>query len=184
MQSQDNIQLELFSQTKDFSDSKSRKASSSFLAFIRNYEKTILVIISLVVTTIVSFSLGVEKGKRLSMLKNTRLDTAFRIRPSDNTFSPKKQSPAPAIIIKKEEDIKEANPPEKQGYIIQLASYKTKIHTQKEVELLKKRGLSPLVLSKGNYTVLCVGNLPNKETAQSLLSELKKRYRDCYIRRL
>lgn len=181
MESQTDLQLELFSQTKGPGDLKPRKASNSFLAYIWNYEKTILVIISLVMTGIVSFSLGVEKGKRLALLKNTRLDTALNMRPSDKLM-PKKQDRASAI--KKEEAVKEPGPLEKQGYVIQLASYKTKTHAEKEMELLKKRGLSPLILSKGSYAVLCVGNFPNRETAQSLLSELKKRYNDCYIRRL
>lgn len=181
MESQSDIQLELFSQTKDYTDLKPQKVSNSFLAYIWNYEKTILLIISLIITGIVSFSLGVEKGKRLSLLKNSRLDMALKTEPSDKSM-PKKQDQV--STIKKEEPVKEPEPLVKQGYIIQLASYKTKTYAQKEVELLKKRGLSPLVLSKGSYAVLCVGNFSNKETAQSLLSELRKRYKDCYIRRL
>jgi hypothetical protein len=159
---EDNLQLELFTQSKDTSDSRSRTFSKSFLAYIWNYEKTILIIIAVVITGIVSFSLGVEKGKRLAMLEN---------------------SPA-GFVEQREEVIKQPVPIEKENYVIQLASYKIKTHAQKEVELLKKRGLSPLVLSKGSYIVLCVGNISNKETARSLLSELKKRYRDCYITRL
>ncbi len=172
METQNSPQLELFSQTKDFNDLKAKKNSNSFLARIWNYEKTILIIIGMAVTGIISFSLGVEKGKSLSMLRNNHpLDAALTTQPSDK-LSPKGES------------VKESEPLERQNYIIQLASYKTRTYAQKEVELLKKRGLSPLVLSKGSYTVLCVGNLSNRETAQSLLSELKKRYKDCYIRRL
>jgi hypothetical protein len=161
MESQNNAQLELFSQTKALNNAKDLKKGNPFLARIRNYEKTILIIISLALTGIVSFSLGVEKGKRVSIA----------------TQAADKLAP-------KSEVLKQPEAPQKQNYIIQLASYKTRMHAQKEVELLKKRGLSPLVLSKGSYTVLCVGNLSNRETAQSLLSELKKRYKDCYIRRL
>jgi len=161
-----NNQLELFSQTRDLGDAKARKAGSPFLAYIWNYEKTILIIIGLVTISIISFSLGVEKGKKLSLAKfNSHLDIALT---------------APASIPKVTEKAEEKVP----GYTIQLASYKTKTHAQKETELLKKRGLSPLVLSKGNYAVLCVGNFSNKQTAQSLLSELRKRYKDCYVRRL
>jgi len=170
MESQNNSQLELFSQTKNLSDLKARKAGNPFLAYIWNYEKTILTIIGLVTMSIISFSLGVEKGKRLSMAKfNSRLDIALT---------------APASIPKVTEKVEEKVEEKAPGYTIQLASYKTKTHAQKETELLKKKGLSPLVLSKGSYAVLCVGNFSNRETAQSLLSELRKRYRDCYIRRL
>jgi len=181
MEDQDNIQLELFSKTEEAGNLKPKKASNAFLVYIWNYEKTILVIISFIITGIVSFSLGVEKGKRLSILKNSRLDMALTTQPLDRLM-PKGKNPNSAIT--KENTVKEPQPLEKQDYIIQLASYKTKTYAQKEVELLKKRGLSPLVLSKGSYAVLCVGNLSNRQTAQSLLSELRKRYKDCYIRRL
>jgi hypothetical protein len=180
MENQSNLQLELFSKTEDAGNLKSKKASNAFLVYIWNYEKTILVIISFIITGIISFSLGVEKGKRLSTLKNSRLDMALTTQPSDRPM-PKNKNPN--SVITKENTVKEPQPSQKQDYIIQLASYKTKAYAQKEMEFLKKRGFSPSVLSKGNYAVLCVG-FSTRETAQSLLSELKKRYKDCYLRRL
>lgn len=166
MERQNNLQLELFSPSNDSAQINGRISHNSFLTHIRNYEKAILIIITLVITGIVSFSLGVEKGKTLS----------------STNVSPKEEGQG--TIIKKEEVIEKPQPPEKQSYIIQLASYKTKSFAEKEAESLKKKGFSPLILSKGNYSVLCVGSFPNKEVAQSLLSGLKKRYKDCYIRRL
>ncbi|MCX5706632.1 MAG: SPOR domain-containing protein, partial [Candidatus Omnitrophica bacterium] len=70
------------------------------------------------------------------------------------------------------------------GYTIQVASFNNKSYALKEAEFLKKKGLVPLLFSNGNYIILCVGNFPNKETAQPLLSELNKRYPNCSIRRL
>ena len=173
MKKESNTQLELFSQSEDSPTLKTYSANNPFLANIWNYEKTILIIIGIVITSIVSYSLGVERGKRLSMLKNN-----FQV-----DVPPIIQQPTERAI--KEEPIKkEGSPLEKQGFIIQLASYKSKSFAQKELELLKKKGFSPLILSKGSYLVLCLGNFPNKEAAKSLLLELKKRYRDCYIRRL
>ncbi|MFA5145200.1 MAG: SPOR domain-containing protein [Candidatus Omnitrophota bacterium] len=188
MENQDGFQLELFGQKEGLGDPESRKASNSFLARIWNYEKAILLIIALITTSIISFSLGVEKGKRLAMSSNSRLDLALTAIPQpqpSNTLSQKITVPLPAAIaVKKEEGVKQPALFEKQGYVIQLASYKTITHAQKEAELLKKKGFSALVLPKGSYTVLYVGNFSNRETAQSMLSELKKRYNDCYIRRL
>lgn len=171
MEKETNLQLELFTQTKDASNLKKRIFDRSFLAYIWDYEKTILIIISIALVSIISFSLGVEKGKRLTILKN----------------SPGPKNIPGGVVEEKEETVKQpvfGVPTEKENYIIRLASYKTKTYAQREVELLKKRGLSPLVLSKGGYIVLCVGNISNKQTARSLLSELRKRYRDCYITRL
>ncbi|MFH1127974.1 MAG: SPOR domain-containing protein, partial [Candidatus Omnitrophota bacterium] len=70
------------------------------------------------------------------------------------------------------------------NYTIQVASYQTKKGAQKEAEIIKKKGLSVSVLSKGAYSILCVGNFKDKQKAKLVLVELKKRYRDCFIRRL
>ena len=173
MENEANRQLELFTQSGGSDGTRSPSAKAAFLGFIWNYEKTILLVIAMVITSIVSFSLGVEKGRRLATLKDNPLATNQES-PGDIS-GPKEQ---------KEEATRQSIPIEKGNYVIQLASYKIRTHAQKEAELLKKRGLEPLVLSKGSYIVLCVRSISNKETARSLLSQLKKRYRDCYITRL
>ena len=176
MEKQANLQLELFTQTKNAASSgTSRKVSSFFLARIWNYEKTILIIIAVIITGVVSFSLGVEKGKRLTLFKQAAPVTPIKQAAVEDRAVPQ---------ATQEQKKQQASPTQKEGYIIRLASYKIKTHAQKEAELLKKKGLEPLVLSKGIYTVLCVGNIPNKQTASSLLTELRKRYRDCYLARL
>jgi SPOR domain len=60
----DNPQGELFTQSLDNGQFKGRKAGVSFFTRIRGYEKAMLLIMFLVLASIVSFSLGVEKGKR------------------------------------------------------------------------------------------------------------------------
>lgn len=172
MDKQDNLQLELFSQSNGPGEIKNRASDNRILASVWKYEKTILIIIGIVITGIISFSLGVEKGKSRSVQLPVKKNIEKEINAAEQR------------TINKDQTSNEPEPPEKQDYIIQLASYKTKAYAQKEAEALKKKGLSPLVLSKGNYVVLCIGNFSNRQTAQSLLSELKKRYKDCYIRRL
>jgi len=188
MEKADNSQLELFSQLKGAGDSSSSSLNRPFFSFLWRYEKTILMIIGLFITGIISFSLGVEKGKKLSTLKSgSLLDIAV----TTNKASPvalQKQEVNPGKV-KNPVPVQEASPLEaaplaKSRYTIQLASYRTRTYAQKEAEILRRRGLLPLVFSSGTYTVLCVGRFPDKETAFSLLSELKKKYQGCYIRRL
>ena len=69
-------------------------------------------------------------------------------------------------------------------YTIQLASYKKESSAKKEAEALKKKGFLPLVLNKGEYTIVCVGNFKYKNNASPLLPELRKRYQDCFVSRL
>jgi hypothetical protein len=176
-------QLELFSYPKN-KESQS-KPSYSFFNYMRNYEKIILRIIIFIITAVVSFSLGVEKGKRMNVRQsNFHLDMALKLHPDKpTTQNISHQQP----VIQKEETKDRAMPvrPEIIGnYTIQVASFATSTYAQKEAEKLKKKGLSPQVLSKGRFEVLYVGKFSDKESAKPVLTELKKIYRDCFIRRL
>lgn len=172
-------QLELFSPgQKEYGQIKSPAQNRTFLNYIWGYEKIILTIMGLVITGIISFSLGVEKGKKLAQ--------GYKFSPQETrqeTNIPKAKVQPNA---ERQDVLKPVTPADslQNYYTIQLASYQSKTSAQKEADALKRKGLLPLVLSKGKYTVLCVGNFADKETARPLLSELKKRYQDCFIRRL
>ena len=71
MEKENYSQLELFSQTKDYGHSKINATHKSFLGHIRNYEKTLLIIIAFIIAIIVSFSLGVEKEKNTNSKNST-----------------------------------------------------------------------------------------------------------------
>lgn len=183
MLEKNNSQLELFSNTNDGSQNKLN--SRPFLSYIKGYEKVILAIIVFVITAVVSFSFGVEKGKSIVASRiNSRLDTAINSKAqapvqmaSQQTALPKTQG----LTL----DEKSSSGQEELGkYTIQVASYQSSKGAQKEAELIKKKGLSVSILSKGAYSILCVGNFKDKQKAKPILVELKKRYRDCFIRRL
>lgn len=188
MEKQPATQLELFSQAKDSRQARGLQTDKAFFTRVRNYEKTIMVIIAITGTGIISFGIGVEKGKKISMSRfNSRFDVTATAPQKVVTVSVAQKVMVPDHVSKETVNPNERTVPkflEKQGYVIQLASYKNRSLAEKEVNDLKKQGLNALVLTKGTFTVLYVGNLANKELALSLLPELRKRYRDCYIRRL
>ncbi|RKY27784.1 MAG: hypothetical protein DRP61_03350, partial [Candidatus Omnitrophota bacterium] len=82
------------------------------------------------------------------------------------------------------EDIKEDIKEKEIFYSIQLATYTKKEIAEAEAKKLKRKGLNPLLLKKGKYLVLCVGKFRTKEEAKNLLANLKKRYTDCFLRKL
>lgn len=175
---QKNSQLELFSDIRD-EGAIPEGSNKPFLIRIRGYEKLILIIFGFAVTGIISFSLGVEKGKNTIVTKiNSRLDVAQ-----------KKVKPLPVQNTKITPTIKLSqalNTPTVRirYYTIQLASYGSELPAKKEAETLKKKGFLPAVLPKGKHMIICVGNFVNQQTAQPLLAQLRKRYKDCFIRRL
>lgn len=189
MEKEEGMQLELFGQTQEQSRAAATPQRVAMLAKLWRHEKVILGIIGMAVIGIVSFSLGVEKGK-------TEAGGSFTAASAQSSAPNLRESfPAPIQTVPTQKNIavNEKEPvtvkpqvqdaPEK-GYVIQLASYTQKAMAQQEISVLKKKGFSPFLLTKGSYTVLYVGSIQNKDKAQSLLTELKKRFKDCYIRRL
>ncbi len=71
-------QLELFYQGQDLNEKKpNSQFSNSFWVYISNYEKIILMVIGFIITGIISFCLGVERGKTITIPKlNPRFDIA------------------------------------------------------------------------------------------------------------
>jgi len=175
-----NNQLELFSQGNSHNQINAG-VSKAFISYISKYEKTVIIIIGFVVTCIASFSLGVEKGKSFSMLKtDSKLDIAAKPQPS-SSVSTTKQITRDQQYQPEEKDVTKEYI---QNYTIQVASFLNKINAQKEADALKRKGLSPLVLSKGKFRIVCVGNFAKRKEAEHLLSQLRKQYQDCSIRRL
>jgi hypothetical protein len=167
-------QLELFSGSGKAPETVNT-GRDKFFGHIRGYEKTIFVAIGFIVTAVIAFSLGAERGKRLTL-----------------------ETSAPAPIIKPTPTVKPIPPAIKQeaqivplvqnaqpgNYTIQLASFQNKALAQKEAAALKKKGLAALLVSKGSYNIVCVGSFSSKESAKTLLTELRKKYQDSFIRRL
>lgn len=186
-------QLELFSPGKNAA-SAIPHSRHSFLGLIWNYEKAILLIVGYIITATISFALGVEKGKNIVTIKTQ--PRAFMAPGTDSlkqtpAVKPVQAKPEPSLklapTLKEEEAVALPAVTVKNslaGYTIQVASFKKEASAQKEIDALKKKGFVASVLSKGEHLVVCVGSFMGKNEAQTILSELKKRYQDCFIRRL
>ncbi len=154
-----------------------------FFGYIRGYEKIILVVMGSIVIAVVSFSLGVEKGKHIALQASAaKFDLASNIPAAGQKQEVRITKNKP--IITNPVQVQGISAGKSENYTIQLASFQNKSLAQKEAGALKKTGLAPLVISKGSYSVLCVGSFNSKETARALLSQLKKKYQDSFIRRL
>ncbi|MDI6606353.1 MAG: SPOR domain-containing protein [Candidatus Omnitrophota bacterium] len=168
----DNYQLELFNEPKV--SFPKRPLGNRFFNFLHRHEKKFLIVIGIAVSCMISFSLGVKRGKKLSVLKSS---VSFDL--AEKKIEIKK---SPELNQQQEQPV--ITNDDAQGYTVQLASYKAKKFADREAEALKKKGLMPLVLYKGDYVVLCAGKFSDKEEARSSMSKLKKEYKDCYLRRL
>ncbi len=193
-------QIEMFSETGSAYKQKN-DSGNMFVSCLRGHEKIVILIISFILIGAFSFSLGVERGKKIASFQtnNIRIETAaaatqaapilkqkemLRNKPDDENKNMLASLTPPSTAQNKKEEFL-INASEKLGrYTIQLASYKNNSAAQKEAQKLKSNGHTTLILTKGNYIILCVGDFANKEIAKTKLSELKKKYRDGIIRRL
>ncbi|MFA5100425.1 MAG: SPOR domain-containing protein [Candidatus Omnitrophota bacterium] len=204
MEKQDYSQLDLFNKAEE-GESSAQRISGTFLSYIRTYERLVLMLIGLVITGVVCFCVGVEKGKRIALYQiNSNLDIAYKnkaapfeagvggvqARSSVNT-QPVRATPAAIqpvnaapVVVNQPVAVAKGDQPSKGLFTIQVATYTGKMSAQQELAVLKKQGLAPALRSSGKYIVLSVGNFPDQATAKSVLTQLKRKYRDCYIRRL
>ena len=72
---QDYSQSELFTQELNSGQYKPKSSVIPFFTRIRGYEKVLLLIMGLVLLSIISFSLGVEKGRRIGLISNKNIDS-------------------------------------------------------------------------------------------------------------
>ncbi|MBL7130871.1 MAG: SPOR domain-containing protein [Candidatus Omnitrophica bacterium] len=153
-------QLELFKDQGMGGSGKDdkHKIPFNFFNIAKRNEKVILIVIVLIVIFGISFSLGIEKGKR-----------STKSRP-----------------IKKEQVLKKkiSRLNKERGYTIQVATFKNRMRAEKEAKRLKDRGRRSFVEKVGIYFRVCVGNFLDKKEAKAALDELRKTYQDCLIRRL
>ncbi|MFA6217043.1 MAG: SPOR domain-containing protein [Candidatus Omnitrophota bacterium] len=198
MAQEETNQLELFSKEKGTQALKA-SASGSLLTSLWNYEKLIFLIIGFIVSGLVCYCLGVERGKKIARFNiGTPVELAVPLKDepilqenipprtvevqADATLASKKRPPS--VTNELAMNITTAPKNSNSKFTIQIASYKQKLSAQKEATQLKKKGFTTTVIPLNGYSVICVGSFSNKEKAKSLLTEIRKQYRDCFIRRL
>jgi cell division septation protein DedD len=92
--------------------------------------------------------------------------------------------PTVPAVAPKPEDKPVAVKPQQGNYTIQLASYGKNSYAQAEADRLIKEGYQAFVVQKGKYVILCAGRFATSAVAQETRTRLRKKYKDCFIRKL
>jgi cell division septation protein DedD len=154
---------------------------------------------------ILLFSVGVEKGKRIAYrdLKNRQRlledNQAITQNLAVKTESVAIKLPSTSVIevAKDEKNNPSAgtNVPERIGatevaqqnegrYRIQVASYIDETSAQKLAKELKDKGYLTTLKKSNKYIAVYVSGFPDEKKANYAFEELKKKYKDCILRRL
>jgi hypothetical protein len=167
-------------------------------------ESLVVVGIVIIVLIVVSFCLGVERGKRVVRAEKKEikaevedvvagsLGVSLPVMPSQKKGVAAPQ-PAEAVggpLGGVPEDKKpiEMGSQEKvvdKGYTVQVASYQKEDYAQKAAEDLKaKEGKETTVMLKGKYWIVCLGKFSGKKDADAYANKLRKKFKDCKVRSL
>ena len=185
-------QFELFPGTTG-SSADVGKPRYLFANLTLSMENVVVIGIITLMTMVFAFSLGVEKGKKITGFSSSQSElhplltkaapAAAAAIPAKNAVAvkvnPSLKTPAGTTSPAQINQVKETNKP----YTIQVASFKDDQYAQKEASTLKNKNLDSFVVTKGNFFIVCIGKFSKKEEASGLLVKLKRTYNDCLVRR-
>lgn len=137
-------------------------------SIVIHHENIVFFSIGFLVSCIICFSLGVEKGRRDMVRATTPVERII-------VAGAEKQKPARARITT------ETVPAETKGFVVQLATVKNKSSAEKEVNKLISDGYNARVRKSGEYYQIYVGVFNKEAEADSLKQKLISRYNDCYV---
>ena len=141
-------------------DFKEKKRKKKYYQLTLPLDVCVLGTIIIILLSTYIFSLGVKRGERIAYLKLKEVKSE--------------------IGFNSKEEIQE----EEESYAIQVATYVKKDVALKEVKRLRDKGYPVFISKKGKYIVIFVGKFENKKEAEKSMRILRKRYQDCFIRRL
>ena len=126
-----------------------------------SYENIVFLMITFVMSCIIFFSLGVEKGRRERAISN---DTAIEYTEDS-----------------KKDIVRSAGVHQPAGsYIIQVAAFK-KIESAEEARAnLKKEGYASDIKKSNDYYQIYIGGVETEEAARKMLKQVRQKYSDSY----
>lgn len=159
-----------------------------------NFENLIILTICFFIVMILSFSLGMERGKRTATDIIADSETVSNLgmqMPAKEDTEPKEiVYPATAVMLAHAAEKTISTDQEVIGlsgenhFTVQVASFKTKKFAEMEADSLRQRGYDSFILPKGSHIIVCVGRFSNRNEAVAFSDQLKNQYKDCFARRL
>lgn len=147
-----------------------------------SYENIVLFGIVFLMVLVLIFSLGVERGKRINIAKRDSVNQTIEEKYKDAISTEEDVTVGKdSLNLKKPEDKKVELTA---FYTIQVITYKEGPMVEKEMQRLREKGYHPFVIPHGNLRQICVGKFESRSLAEKALIRLRRRYKDCFIRRI
>lgn len=200
-------QFEFFTHSSAASPAVSERTLYLKPKVVLTFDNLIVLSIALLLLMVISFSVGVERGKSIVRVEHKVIDLSDK-KPVSLTANPDRNSkslehPVPAVSAVSSPLVKTApvpvpaavaqsvpvvsvteNSTEQDMYTVQVASFKQEKYAQQEAMALKQKGYKISVLLKGKHSIVCVGKFAQKQEAVAMSGKLRKYYKDCVVRNL
>ena len=178
-------QFELFPGDSDGHGQK-QKLCSFRTKVIFSIENCIVLGIVAIIGLVLSFSLGVERGKKRDQVAKSQLadlqqeevvaaevqEIAVVVPEIEERVAAlpvvgqATEDPGPETVVPAVEEFQKKKVDK--SYTIQVASFKSEAYAKKEAMNLKKLGYEKImVLPKGKYSIVCIGEFAQKDEAKS-----------------
>jgi hypothetical protein len=145
-------------------------------------ENIIFIIIGFVMSCVIFFTLGVEKGRREVIQGLYKQGSLRQNLPPVSNVKKIDEAKKVAQVATQEASIKKNQDTQNKYYSVQLSCFKGKDAADREKAALKKIGYNADIRQSGNYYQLYIGGFKTKKDAQNMAERLKDRYNDCYVK--
>ena len=165
-------------------------------------ESLVILTILVIMIGLFAFSLGVERGKHLTaQALDERVGAAWNLAPHKPMLPVTMIKPIVAVksalIAVRTMPVNSGNvtairqttakqavvPALSMRFTITVASYRNEAYAKQDALGLKAKGLQSFLIKKGDFWLLCVGQYPSKENAETAVKRLQPKYKNLSIRR-
>jgi len=158
----------------------------------------ILSSVVMVLLLALAFSLGFERGKSAALAMSGKHTVGTTVPETVNQIQqpialPEQNPPQvaepqhqdkPKLDTEKQIAAETTVEPAKEGYRIQVASYKQEDAAKRETQRLIEKGYKAYQNRSGNYSAVYVGGYSNMTAAKDAFQLLRTQYKDCLLKKL
>jgi len=137
-------------------------------------EQAVTIALLVIMGLIVSFALGVERGKKYMIIDLREVQKPAPVVSSETVQEPPKED----FKMEKADKAIDISKP----YTIQLISYKKRELAEDKVEELKKVGLEADILERNSWYQVIVGAYVDRKSAEADFKKFSKIYKGCFLR--
>ncbi len=151
-----------------------------------NEEKICAAVVLFIFLMVASYVGGYKKGIKVAELKKGTDVILSAIKVEDVADTVEASNEVVNINLSEAEDDKVSNQEEGSGlkFALQVVTYKSMEYAESERDKLKKMGFPSYIRKQGKYRIVFVGDYSEQSEAINVLRELRKTYRDAFMKEL